>query len=154
GLLVDTFAGQSDGVNLAVDPDGRIVVTGGRDGSLAAWSLAGDERLGRTFEFKSGDFDCFFVCAVLSPNGDLMDEELDGETSQGAVVVVDINTGRRVAMLPARGKSLVYALAFSPDNRTLVTGGDPGTIRFWDIYNRAVVRSIPGLDPIASLAVS
>src|SRR5262249_1365605 len=28
------------------------------------------------------------------------------------------------------------------------------TIRFWDIYNRAVVRSIPGLDPIASLAVS
>src|SRR5258708_655386 len=34
----------------------------------------------------------------------------------------------------------VYALAFTPDGRTLLTASDDGAVRFWDVVTRREVR--------------
>ncbi|MCI0348563.1 MAG: hypothetical protein L0Z53_03980, partial [Acidobacteriales bacterium] len=47
-------------------------------------------------------------------------------------------------------KQAVVSVAFSPDGKTLVTGGNDGTVRFWNLQTRQEVLSFAqlGLHPI------
>src|SRR4051794_17376284 len=50
--------------------------------------------------------------------------------------------------------AMVYCVAFSPDGKTLVSGGGDNTIRFWDVASgkqRATVKKVAeyGVDSVA-----
>ncbi|MGK4456089.1 WD40 repeat domain-containing protein, partial [Klebsiella pneumoniae] len=40
-------------------------------------------------------------------------------------------------------EAAVSTLAFSPDGSQLVSGGDDDSLKFWDVPNRKLIRSIP-----------
>src|SRR5580700_8264610 len=49
---------------------------------------------------------------------------------------------------------VVYAVAFSPDGKKLVTGGFDSTIKFWDVGAGEEIRTLNGPGPVDSIAFS
>jgi WD40 repeat protein len=138
GSIVETFSGQSSGLNVAVAA-GRTVVSAAQDGTLAVWDLAGARRLGRTFQWHSASAGCPATpCFVTDRRGSLMAESL----ADGTVGLADLQRLRAAGTLPARNGPLVDSLAFLPDGRTLATGGANGTVTLWDVRKRAVARTL------------
>ena len=58
------------------------------------------------------------------------------------VALVDLQSHRLVATLPAKNGGEAEALAFFPDGRTLVTGGVNGNVTLWDVRTRSVARML------------
>ncbi|MDP4512185.1 WD40 repeat domain-containing protein, partial [Nonomuraea turcica] len=65
-----------------------------------------------------------------------------GQVKGGVARLWDIRTGKTVRTLPEHGKGIT-AVAFSPDGRTLATGGAEGVARLWDIRTGKTVRTLP-----------
>jgi WD40 repeat protein len=151
GAIVQTFAGQSSGENLAVTPDGRTVFTGAETGTVVAWDLSGSQQLGRRFRWNAPDRGCLNTpCFVINPQSTLM------ATSQadGTVALIDLRTRRVIDTLAARNGQPAEALAFFPDGRRLATGGVAGRLTLWDVHARKVLRTIPFPEPVWWVAVS
>lgn len=131
GRIVQTFEG---GLNLAVTPNGRTVLSEG-----VAWDLAGTQSLSRTFRWRAPAEGCGTTpCFRIDPQGSLMAEAL----ANGMVALVDLQSHRLVATLPAKNGGEAEALAFFPDGRTLVTGGVNGNVTLWDVRTRSVARTL------------
>ena len=151
GAIVQTFAGQSSGENLAVTPDGRTVFTGAETGTVVAWDLSGSQQLGRGFRWNAPDGGCLTTpCFVINPQSTLM------ATSQadGTVALIDLRTRRVIDTLAARNGPQAEALAFFPDGRRLATGGIAGRVTLWDVHGRKVLRTIRFPEPVWWVAVS
>jgi WD40 repeat protein/class 3 adenylate cyclase/tRNA A-37 threonylcarbamoyl transferase component Bud32 len=141
GAIVQTFAGQSSGENLAVTPDGRTVFTGAETGTVAAWDLSGSQQLSRALGWNTrGQHQgCLTTpCFVFNAQSTLM------ATSQGdgTVALIDLRTGRAIDTLAARNGPQAEALAFFPDGRRLATGGIAGRVTLWDVHAHKVLRTI------------
>ncbi|MFN2590298.1 MAG: WD40 repeat domain-containing protein, partial [Actinomycetota bacterium] len=151
GAIVDSYAGHASGLIIAVTPDGRTLLSGGEDGSVAAWDLSGSQRLGRTFRWRTPQLSCPTTpCFVINPRGTVMAESL----ADGTVALVDLRRLRVAATLPARNGSVADALAFSPDGAHLATGGITGTVTLWHVSSRSVVRTLRFSDRVWRVAFS
>jgi WD40 repeat protein len=129
GQPVTRFTGhgdKSDIIAVAVAPDGTTAIStaGPEDGSLRIWDLAtGVERTQ-----LSGDIGILF--RAVSGDGVLAAAQrmtADGR-SQG-FSLWRLDEGRRIVSVDAPGHA--SALAISPDGRTVLSGGDDGTLTLW-----------------------
>lgn len=126
---------------VAIDADGRSVLTGGDDGLVKLWSATSGD-LVRTFRGHTAAI----VDIALSPgNGLLATISLD---AANVVRVWDVASGAPVAVLSGHGGA-INALAWDRGtDGVLTTVGDDGTGRVWDL-TAATALGAPPLVPEA-----
>jgi cytochrome c len=129
--------------SVAVAGDGEIVA-GGADGNVFFFSPAGESR----GELSTADTSLINV--AISHDGKL----IAAAGIRGSVAIIDRATRMLARTLVGPGLP-VWAAAFLPDNRTLVTGGTDRMIRRWDAMTGDHIGSVPmaaANDPLAAYA--
>ena len=103
-------------------PDGRTLASAGYDGQIKVWGTVSDwARLG-TLQNSGTVFALDF-----SPDGKVL-----ASTGQEAVTLWAVESGEEIASVTGHA-AWVRGTAFSPNGKTLVSGGDDGTVRVQNI---------------------
>lgn len=132
---------------LAFDPAHETLLSLSNRGVLLAQSVSDWRRI-RSVSFRAPS-DSEGCRAVMSPDGSLL----------------AVGSGRRIHLLSAESwdevgllsghSNNVYALAFTPDGRRLVSGSRDRTLRIWDLASRTSIATLAGhSDEIFAVAVS
>jgi serine/threonine protein kinase/WD40 repeat protein len=120
-----------------VSPDGAWLATGRYGGPVRLRSLSGPPRISELAFAGTIQALAFSADARL----------LAAATQQGLVKVWELPSGREVQEFRARSQN-VFALAFSPDGRRLVTAGEgDGALRLWDVgtWQELITLRRPGV---------
>lgn len=118
-------------------PDGRVLVAGGGDGALFRWDTETWEPVGDPIVFDGGIWDMAWI-----------DESTLSVATDVGVQFVDPSTGATVQPPLSAHDGITYRVVPIDDGATLVTSGEDGLIRFWDLATRAPTR--PALHPHAA----
>lgn len=179
------LAGHNQNVNgVAFSPDGKRVVSAGYDASLRIWPLRGGGAplvatlpapLNAVVVAPDGEIAAAGADGkmyFLSPEGALRGsleaapapvialalsgdgERIAAASIGGSVAIID-RKARRVARTLSVPGPPVWAAAFLPDNRTLLTGGGDRIIRRWDSATGDPVGDVASggaEDPLAAYA--
>ncbi len=128
GTLKTTFLGLKAGVDtLAFSPDGKTIATGGdEDGTIKLWNVA-TAKLKSTLKTAS---DSDIQNLAFSPDGKTI-ASCDGSLDT-TVELWDVASGKLRTSLTGHIDGVAF-VSFSPDSRTLASGGRDGTLILWDV---------------------
>jgi WD40 repeat protein len=127
---------------LLLSPDGRGVLSLGREGRLAFWDQASG-RLVRETPLQ----DCGRVFAVaLSPDGQTFSAITD---DTGTLTLWTVATGKEKQRAKLHLDMAHRTVAFAPDGKTVATGGDYGRVLLWDSATLRVVDRLA--EPVGSV---
>jgi WD40 repeat protein len=138
-----TLTGHTDDVHLLVfSPNGEALATNGNDRAVRLWNVPdGQPRATLPGRTVNG--------LVFSSDGQV----LASAGSNGARLW-DAGIGKPRVKLTGDPVNL-YSLAFSPDGRTLATGGSDRKVRLWDAADGRRLRTLTGnTDEVVSVAFS
>jgi WD40 repeat protein/DNA-binding SARP family transcriptional activator len=136
GHALHRFVGDASALNGTAFGSGTRLFTVGGQGHLSAWDFAGGDRLLTLGENAEAGVDAPYFLTLPAPDGHTV-----ASLRSGRLWFEDTRTGRRVtgpdAVLPARQLGTVppdaaQQFAWSPDSRTLLSGGTDGVLRKWD----------------------
>jgi WD40 repeat protein/serine/threonine protein kinase len=118
-----TLLGQGDVNGAGWSPDGSTLATSSPD-DVVVWNpQTGKRRF--TFAPPSGNF----VGLAVGSNAGLLATAMSDDTA----IVWKLWDDRADPILRLAGHSVIHSIAFSPDGTRLVTGGDDGLIKVWDV---------------------
>ncbi|GAA3445979.1 PD40 domain-containing protein [Planomonospora venezuelensis] len=130
-----TLTGHAGAVSQVLfTPDGRTLVSVGRDRSVRLWDVRGGALLARLT-----GHDTWMKAAALSPDGRTL--ATGGE--DGVLVLWDVPGRARIAALPGHDRQ-IREIAFSPDGRTLATASDDHSVMVWDAARHVRLRALTG----------
>ncbi len=139
------FAGHTNVVTaVAVNPDGRTVLTASADNSLILWDIATGEALQRF----GGHSDWVFG-VVISPDG----RRAISCSTDGTARVWDLVPGNLIERFDTSGQSPIKAVDISADGLLAVSGHEDGEVMVWDTATGKVIRALGKGDTRHSAAV-
>jgi WD40 repeat protein len=140
-----TLNGHNHAVkSLDFSPDGKLLASAGGP-IVRLWNTA-------TWDDRGGEIQHHpeVVCVRFSPDGELLAIS-DGESDlphykllPTAIILWDVATREEVRRLRGHTNT-IWALAFSPDGKTLASGSADQTVKFWDTASGQLRETIvPG----------
>lgn len=141
-----TCEGHVDAVHaVALTKDGRLALSGGEDGYVRVWELAG----GTCLRVMEGPPEEIWALSV-TPDGKFAVSGGSG-CSLG---LWDLSSGEFAGAIE-RYESVVKALAMTPDGKFFASGAWDKTVRIWDLAAGECVRVLEGhSDPVRALDVT
>jgi WD40 repeat protein len=129
--------------SVALSPDGTTLVSAGR--VIEMWDVASGRKL-RAMS-KHGDF---LRAVAYSPDGRTIVSghghvlpPLPGSSIR-RLKLLDAVSGRPLRTLTGHGDQDVWAVAFSPDGRTIASGSNDKTLKLWDAESGRELRTLTG----------
>jgi RNA polymerase sigma factor (sigma-70 family) len=135
--------GQVSGVAFA--PDGKALATGDADGMVRLWDSATGKRL-----WEGNERMMSVLSLAFSPDGKTVAAGLAQQGSDCLVCLWDAATGKKLRELKGHRPRQdaypegVFALAFSPDGKTLASGNEEKAVRLWDVATGKELRRLGG----------
>jgi WD40 repeat protein len=158
--------GKNTIVSVRFMPDGKRLVSASFDGTVVLWDVQTGKSIWRVHldgvrgkdEYTVSDL----LAMELSPDGCTIAVSYDRghvvnnrlqKGEEYRIGLVDVKDGQeRKVLAGSTARSL--RLAFSPDGRTLASGGPDGTTRLWDVSTAQQTRAIESPRGISALAFS
>ncbi len=128
------YTGQTDSIaQIAWSPDGTRIASASHDGSVKVW----DATTGKTLVTYTGNGAPVWSVA-WSPDGKRIASGTGAAGAYNPVLsgnslrVWDAATGKTLVSYTGQGNTQSYALAWSPDGKHIISGGDTKVIYLWD----------------------
>lgn len=144
------LTGQAGGVNsLALSPDGKILASAGKDGTIRLWDTSGYP-IGQPIDPLPNGHTIALNSVGFSPDG----KTIVSGGADGTIRLWDIS-GKLIGQRLKGHQGDVWSIRFSPDGKTIVSSGEDGTIRLWDTSGNPVGQPFKGhRGAIRSIALS
>lgn len=125
-------------IPVAFTPDSEILISGSQDKTIFFWDVKSSFRRGEPIK----EFASEIRAIAVSPD-EYSYIFVIGD-SEGNIQSWNWNSRRKIKSFPAQGSSNglpINSLAFSPDGRILVSGGDDRSIKLWDVSRAEELKS-------------
>jgi WD40 repeat protein len=130
---------------LAMSADGKSLASGGEDGVVQLWDVAGAKPAAKLVDHKD-----WVVCLAFSPDG----KQLASGSVDGTIRLWDVAGAKKVAELPFKAPPPpktpppdpipVQSLAFAPDGKALLYGAADGPVHFINPADGKTIRTLTG----------
>ena len=135
--VIEQFKHGDSVYSVALSPDGKLLASAGENNVVILWNVA-DGKKRKVFTGPSDSV----MCIVFSPDGQL----LASASLDGFVRLWNVLSERRRKTFAHGG--WVKSVAFSPDGKTLVSGGEDrdGSVMLWDVdaSQNPLITPFPG----------
>lgn len=132
-----TLSGKAGLLDLAFSPDGQALVAANNDNTLTVWDVESTEPT--TFAVTEHRNEVLRI--AFNPDGTMIVTagcfEIDkmGFCTSGEIRRWDTATGKPIGGAMVGHTGAIFRLAFSPDGKTLVSGGEDGSVVWWNVQS-------------------